>query len=149
MTALTFYVPGRPRSQGSKIPGRRKDGGLYMRESDPNLPAWRKAVRAAALDAVTLAGLPKVPYGDGPVGLVLTFGFRRPKSSTALWPISTIDVDKAMRAVGDALTRVLYVDDKQIVSATIRKVWAEIDVPWAEGMHVWCNHTPGYVSALE
>lgn len=153
MTALAFYVPGRPRPQGSKSPGLTKDGRPFMRESGAaQLRPWRKAIRQAAVDALTLRdGQSKGPAFDGPVGLVLTFGMRWPAShhGKPTWPTARPDLDKLARAVLDAITGPVVADDSQVVSLTARKVWAERDVDWPEGLHVWANYSPGFVPAAD
>lgn len=151
---LVFYVPGRPRPQGSKTPGLTKDGRTFMRESGAaQLRPWRKAIRQAAADAVILQfgrGSSAPAFGSDPVSLVLTFGMRWPAShhGRRTWPTARPDVDKLVRAALDAITGPVVADDSQVVSLTARKVWAERDVDWPEGLHVWCNLVPGFVSAL-
>ena len=79
------------------------------------LTAWRGAVAAAARKVWT------GPPTDKAVSLSCTFYFPRPKSAEKrLYPTkrSVPDGDKLRRAIGDALTGVLYVDDSQIVNGS-------------------------------
>jgi len=79
------------------------------------LMAWRGAVAAAARKVWT------GPPTDKAVSLSCTFYFPRPKSAEKrLYPTkrSVPDGDKLRRAIGDALTGVLYVDDSQIVNGS-------------------------------
>lgn len=151
-TAIEFYVPGRPVPQGSKVQMRGKDGRTWMKESnDTALRPWRRAITAQAREIAGWAPRQKTGAAlfDGPVGVVLTFGLRHPVShrGRVTWPTGKTlgDTDKLCRGVLDAITGPLVTDDSLVVSLTARKVWAELDVPWPEGLHVWCNHVPGFL----
>lgn len=73
-----------------------------------------------------------------PVDLVATFTLARPashwgtgrnaeilKASAPQYPTSYPDLDKLTRAVGDALTKIAYADDAQIVDLIARKRYAD------------------------
>lgn len=144
---VTFLVAGAPRSQGSHRAAVTRAGAPYLLESNAAvLRPWRKAVKAAAVEA--MAG--RMAFA-GPVGIVLTFAVRHPAShqGRASWPIAKNigDLDKFVRAALDAITGPVLVDDSQIVSLTARKVWALVDVDWPQGLHVWANNVPGYSPA--
>lgn len=140
---MEFTAEGTPRAQGSKTQGMTKDGRPYMRESNARLlTPWRKAVRAAAKQAMG-GSEPRT----GPVVCVISFYLLRPKSHPVLsqtWPTAKNvgDVDKMLRAVLDAMTGVVFVDDSQVVQETSRKLWADRDHP--EGVHVWVGRPSGY-----
>lgn len=140
---MEFTAAGTPRAQGSKTMGTTKDGRSFMRESnDRLLRPWRKTVRAAAKAAMN-----DTPPRTGPVDLVVTFYFDRPKSHpplTTTWPITAQfgDVDKLLRAVNDAMTGVVFEDDRQARQITVRKLWSDRDHP--EGVHVWAGRPSGY-----
>ncbi len=125
---VEFFVPGKPAPQGSK----RHVGHGIMVESSRELGPWRERVALAAHAA--MAGSELLA---GPVTLALGFVLPRPKSTPKRrTPAATKrpDVDKLARAVLDAVTGVLIVDDSQIVDLHARKRLAELgEVP---GVHI-------------
>jgi Holliday junction resolvase RusA-like endonuclease len=140
---LTFFVAGQPVPQGSHIAQATKDGKAYLRESNgERLRPWRAEVKRVAKEA--MAGRTKFV---GPLVVVLTFALERPKSHEGgpTWPATAPDQDKLARAVNDSMTKTVYYDDGQIVSSSVRKVWAGYDVEYPPGVLVWVNHVPGYV----
>lgn len=121
MTAqVTFEVVGNPAAQGSK----RHVGGGRMVEMAKGHAPWRAAVAAAARDVA-----PDVPL-DGPLTLDVEFRFPMPKSrarrlrDAGRAPKTTApDLDKLVRAVGDALTAGgLITDDARITEVHASKV---------------------------
>lgn len=59
-----------------------------------------------------------------PIGISATFYLKKPKKPKANLPSSKgVDLDKAARALGDALTGVAYYDDCQIVRWDICKAY--------------------------
>lgn len=136
---VSFSVPGRPRPQGSKRPIPTK-AGVRLVEQVRGLPDWRAQVRHEAWQAC-----PRGPT-DLPVGVHLSFVFARPKGhyrangdlflSAPLWPAkrSVGDLDKLCRAVFDAVTGVMIVDDSQVVTVVARKVFG-----FPERCDVWCS----------
>lgn len=139
----TLTVVGKPRPQGSLrtlVPLRGSkptvvpaDAGVYRYRADIQAAFSRKY------------GEPK-PL-EGPITLHAVFIFRRPdnhyyppaktkgrKARTELRPtapdhyVSTPDVDKLLRAVGDSLTGFAYADDKQVSSVWGDKRWGEADM---------------------
>lgn len=138
--SLTVY--GKPRPQGSLrtlVPRRGStpvvvpaDAGVYKYRADLQ-SEWR--FRYPASEPLR-----------GPVVLHCVFTFRRPDSHympaaptkgrearQELRPVSpyhyigTPDVDKLLRAVGDALTGFAYLDDAQVCQANAVKEWGERD----------------------
>ena len=119
----TIRVHGQPAPKGSFKPQPRgkpmvHDGVRYyqlrhvgLADMSKHLKPWVKAVKQAA------AGhLPGVLI-DGPVEVGVPFYFEAPKSpKDPRWPVGREgDLDKLLRAVGDALQGIVYKDDKQIV----------------------------------
>lgn len=119
--ALDFRVHGRPQQRGSKravmIAGKAR-----MLDANKDSRAWMDAVATAAAEA--WGGKPLLL---GPVGLSVRFDFKRPKGhygsrkgqpylrdNAPSYHTTTPDADKLMRSIGDALTGVVYGDDKQI-----------------------------------
>lgn len=125
MTHVVFTVHGSPAPQGSKV----AIGNGGMRESSKHVGPWRNAVSAAA--AETMGALAPLV---GPVVLDVVFVFARPAShfgtgrnAGKLKPTAPIvverqpDVDKLVRAVGDALSGIVFHDDKSVVELRARK----------------------------
>lgn len=76
---------------------------------------WAEDVRAAAK-----AVAPKEGPWDGPIALTLTFTLQPPKSlpkTRLAFATKKPDLDKLERNVKDALTKVIYQDDAQVVSS--------------------------------
>lgn len=142
VSTLSFWVRGLPGSQGSKRPvGQTKDGHAIMIESDKKVKPWRMDAKEAAENAMAQAGLTD-PFG-GPLVLQTVFYLLRPKghyrtgrfsgelkASAPKYPIVKPDLDKILRAVGDALKPAgVYVDDSQIVRHISDKVYACPEIP--------------------
>lgn len=127
---LAFEVLGIPRPAGSKrgIPFRRTTGKLGVRLIDDcdRSREWRQDVQAAAIGARTGG-----PLLDCALLLVVTYQLPRPKghlnakgqvrSSAPLHPTTRPDVLKLTRAIEDALTGIVWVDDSLIVIEVLRK----------------------------
>lgn len=127
MKSVSFYVPGLPIAQGSKV---RTNYG--MRESnDKTLKPWRASVAWIAAREVG-------ELFDGPVSVILSFRFPRPKSHFRTGKhagqvkltaphLHTVkpDIDKLQRAVFDALTNVVWRDDSQVCVVRAEKVYAD------------------------
>jgi len=133
---VEFFVPGIPRPAGSKVgfaivnkaTGQPvyKDGRILTRvkESGKHTAAWRADVKHFAYQH----------YGDrepmaGPLVLSVVFYLRRPqghygtgrnaallKDFAPVYPMSQPDTTKLLRAVEDALTGILWLDDAQVVT---------------------------------
>lgn len=135
MTSLDFTVIGIPAPQGSKSP--------WGTEANPNTLPWRATVAAkahrAAMDvALTSEGVETLWGLNGCVLLQVIFYFPRPKShyrtgrhagelkphAPELHGIKP-DLDKLLRAIGDALTGTVLRDDAQIVSVDACKRYGE------------------------
>jgi crossover junction endodeoxyribonuclease RusA len=148
---IQFTVRGRPVPKGSLRPIQPKRKGpdgqmipvgrpVVVPDNPRELKAWQSAIYTAAA----------VAMGDrdilrGPVGILITFVFPRPKShfgvkgnvlpSAPAYPAGIPDLDKCERAVGDALKGVVLKDDAQIVSKASRKIYG--DTP---GVRVGITH---------
>lgn len=122
---IEFVVPGVPQQQGSK----NRWGG----EDNPRVKGWRAQVADAAY-AVMLGGPLR-----GPVEVEVEFVFPRPKNhygsgrnalvikpSAPHWHSGTPDLDKLQRAIGDALTGVILLDDRQIASWVVTKRYGTV-----------------------
>ena len=132
MTARRFSVLGLPAPQGSH----EHVGGGRMVESSKRVKPWRRDVAAAYVDH---------DFGDlliGPVTLTVDFYLPRPQShygtgrnagtlkdSAPAEHLTMPDTDKLQRAVGDALTRLAWRDDSQIVAWHAYKHYATSEHP--------------------
>lgn len=129
---LTFRAFGVPVTQGSMNAYRRGDRVVMTHSRSRELTAWRADVAEAAYVAASLGGWPMgtTEY----LGLSLRFLFRRPAShigqrvsvrASHRAAMPGPDLDKLTRAVLDALTGVLYDDDRRVVVIHARKCWTE------------------------
>ncbi|MFI0406636.1 RusA family crossover junction endodeoxyribonuclease [Actinomadura sp. 3N508] len=137
---MTVTVTGTPAGQGNLSAGRH--GKLYHSNS-AELKTWRTliqvaAVRVSGYHPLTLFGARKTcmrcgkraaEHGlfSGPVALDAVVALARPPSVTRPYPTSRhhSDWDHHARALGDALTGVLYADDSQIVDGHVRQVYVD------------------------
>lgn len=152
---ITFRAYGVPRPQGSLrlVSANRGRGRPYLANPD-TLIVWRNALVHEAASAAAALGWETVPKGI-PVRLYATFTYDRPKSHTKRQQAADggrkangSDLDKLVRAVGDALTIAeLIEDDAQITDLKASKRYvgtkwaldrpgAEITVEVAEGKSV-------------
>lgn len=130
MTSIHIFVPGKPEPAGSKrafIP----NGWTrpVITDANRNAAAWKHTIAIAAVEAMK----GRAPL-DGPVSLSLYFNLERPashmgsgkhservKASSPEHHTSKPDALKLARAVEDALTGIVYIDDAQIVSEQMSK----------------------------
>lgn len=124
---VAFQVFGIPAPQGSKQPMRSPSGKLYVREQlSESVDLWRSAVAAAAAKT-------GYRFASGPLTAVAEFRFPMPKSRPVgvrragrAWKTTAPDLDKIIRATGDALKASgMIQDDALIVHWSARKleVW--------------------------
>jgi len=131
MILAKFFVAGDPASQGSKRIVQ-PQGARHPRmiEQSKKLGPWRTAVAAEAM--VARQRLPAVIMR--PVYLLASFRCRTPKKPTRPYP--SLDLDKMVRAVGDALVHgQLLGDDRQIIDLMATKRWCR------EGEDAGCTIT--------
>ncbi len=117
---IAFYVPGRPAPQGSK----RHVGRGIMVESSCEVGPWRERVALAAHN-----GMGGRELFAGAVAVRLDFVLPRPKSApkrSTPPAIKRPDADKLARAVLDAITSTVIVDDAQVVELIAAKRIAEL-----------------------
>lgn len=145
---ITFTVYGKPEPAGSKKslvplnrhgqPYRRQNGGVVVSTVDTNKNAkgWKAIVSLEARKAMLDAGLHELL--SGPISFRLAFFVQRPKShygtgrnagqlkaSAPKYPTVKPDVLKMARGVEDALTKVVWHDDSQIVRESLGKDYGE------------------------
>lgn len=145
LTTLSFFVRGIPEAKGSHNafiqPADRPDRPnprcalcgkpRYQRvvvtdEKGKRLEDWEMAIRTTAHEAHG----PGWQMWEGAVSVSAKFYFPRlkshPKLNPPTWKISKPDTDKLMRAVLDALTGVVYVDDSRVVDQRGQKYYADV-----------------------
>ncbi len=120
----TFHVAGHAVTQGSKKVIPLRGGGHALVESaGSRLTQWRHAINDEA--RTHWVG----PPATGPVVVAAVFTVVRPKSApkrTRTWPTKRgLDIDKAARAVLDALTGVTFVDDSQVINLHVTKDYGD------------------------
>jgi Holliday junction resolvase RusA-like endonuclease len=139
--ALVFFAAGAAKPKGSHKPWvyRGKDGKHRASQAgdSPEEKGWRATVAAAAVAAMRSAGLRPL---EGCVDLELAFIIGpRPKdhflrgqvrASAPPRPGKKPDYDKLARSVGDALNGIVYVDDAQVVRATVEKLYTSEAQPF-------------------
>ena len=125
--SFSFTVFGTdPAPQGSKkyVGTRRTAAGNnspLIIESSPKLPAWRKAVSAAVIQAMQDSG--DLSKFDGAVKVEAVFYLTRKPSVKREWPIVPPDVDKLTRALLDAC-KAVWTDDALVVRLEVSKKYA-------------------------
>ena len=135
MTAwcLRLHIPGVPQPQGSLTYMR----GKYVPDNR-HLAAWRETAR---LHALAHTNLLTTPWDTtGPFRIRLHFTFPRPEShyhhrkegrtlrtTAPHHHTTTPDLDKLVRAIGDAGKNILWTDDRVITSIIATKTWTERD----------------------
>lgn len=123
--SFSTFVSGTPVPQGSKSLSR--FGVMY--EANKALKPWRERVTAAALWCAP------VELMEGPLVLAVAFAMPRPKTVKREFPSVKPDLDKLTRAIGDALSGVVYKDDAQIIRLDAIKFYD--DIP---GAHIVVHH---------
>lgn len=122
---LRFTVAGVAQPRGSKTPGRRADGSVFVRDDNPKSRDWMKTVSRTAAAAMFQAS--KRPTGK-PVLLAVTVYRTRPqghfgtgknaaevKPRAPAYPATKPDVTKLVRGIEDALNEIVWTDDAIVV----------------------------------
>jgi len=104
-----------PAPQGSKS--------AWGQEMSKNLPAWREAVGLRA--KIAMRGRRKE---DGPVQVTVRFFIKRPltrRTPDEEWVTKSPDLDKLCRSVLDAMSGIVYEDDRLVAELHACKVWRD------------------------
>lgn len=123
VTLLEFDVHGIPQPEGSLKPiidwVRRTC--RIVHDSGPALRQWRKDVAGEA--AFRMIGRQLFKGEDVALDITCHFTLPRPDSRPKKWwmPNKKPDLDKLNRAVGDAMTGVVYLDDNLVTDWHTRK----------------------------
>lgn len=121
---LLLWVPGHPVTQGSKRAFVAGGHARLVESGGDRHRLWRHAINDEARQRWVKAPL------IGPIGVALVFAIQPPKTMTrakrAAGPVGAHsgDIDKLTRAVLDALTGVVYLDDSQVTLLVAEKRWA-------------------------
>lgn len=138
-TALYIHIPGEPHAQGRArhSPIMTKNGPVLGRGGRPIVVAydpkesrnWKAFAGSRMLTERVLQGV-DAPL-DGPLHLEITALFTMPTSRhlkkgirPRTWKTGRPDEDNVTKAVKDAASGVLWLDDKQVVVATCLKITA-------------------------
>lgn len=124
----SFTVRGLPVPQGSAR-GFYNGGHVVITSANRNLSAWRRLVADVAQRHA-----PPAPY-EGPVYVRLEFTLPRPKNEPThrgrgkkrhairTYPARRPDLDKLVRAIGDSIRKIVYLDDAQVIHILAKKDW--------------------------
>jgi crossover junction endodeoxyribonuclease RusA len=119
--SVTFRVIGRAIPKGSLKAFLPKGAKFPILTADnPALRGWEQLVREQAQDVA------RDTLFVGPIHVAIVFRLPRPTSlpKGVLHHVKAPDLDKLARGVLDALTDVLYADDKAVVELRVRKLYA-------------------------
>jgi crossover junction endodeoxyribonuclease RusA len=148
--SLSFFVHGKPQSAGSKRAFIR-GGRAVVTDDNPRAKPWQARVEEAALKAVD----GNKPL-EGPLAVTFAFTERRPKAHLRVagdlnktgrrnpYPAKQPDALKLARAVEDALTGIVYFDDRQIVDEHLSKRYGDLD-----GVQVTVEELSSYIPTAE
>lgn len=125
MTVIEFSVEGAPATKGSWRPIRRPDGNTFMKPDNEREAPW--AERAAWAAKQAMRG--RAPF-SGPVRVELFFRVERAPTSKFEYPPKG-DYDKLTRSIADAMSRIVYDDDRQVVQGLTEKIWTCPEAPIA------------------
>lgn len=121
---VEFFVPGFPQPQGSKRGFVSANGKVSLVESAAGVKPWRSDVKVFAAEAMRGHLLM-----TGPVSLRCDFIMKRPVSTPKSKPTPPAtkkpDLDKLLRAIGDALKGTAYAEDSLITEIIGTKRIAE------------------------
>lgn len=137
---ITFFVPGVPAPQGSKT-AKCINGKAIMWEASDKVKQWRATVTATAQIQMIAKQIETI---TGPVELVLDFRLPKPKSVKRDLPDVKPDLDKLVRAVGDALTKSqIYKDDALVVALSASKSYSQEPGVWISIVRCDRSEMPG------
>lgn len=128
-TVVDFFVAGTPKPQGSKRgfvhPATKRV--ILTEASGAALKDWRHDVKLTAISRMSSKTMIVAPTAVRmAVEFVLPRPVSLPKTKRTPLAVKKPDTDKLLRAIGDALTGVVYADDSQIVSLYADKRIAEL-----------------------
>ncbi len=133
---IDFFVPGKPVSKGNIRSFQVKGRTVYV-DGNKSLKSWEALARMIIREV-----MPKKPW-DGAIEVEATFYFQEPKGTPKcrkgkLAMTKKPDIEKIARALNDAMTGLIYVDDSQITCLRLKKRYDD-----APGVHVFVWHGEG------
>jgi Holliday junction resolvase RusA-like endonuclease len=140
-----FAYPLKNRATGQPIIGRNGQP-VYAAATTSDNPAvkgWQQLVAEGASRALEAQPTEERERLAGAVRLTVAFYLPRPASlpKKVIAHLKKPDLDKLVRGVKDALTRVVWQDDSQVVEVVASKKYAKLDdVPHAD---IWVESTQG------
>jgi len=111
---IEIYILGDPVPQGRPRFARR--GKFTMVYDPPKSKAWKEVV-------ITQANAANITPLQGPLSIRLSFYIKKPKKPANPYPVG--DVDNYCKGVKDALNKLAYKDDAQIVSLIASKEYVK------------------------
>jgi Holliday junction resolvase RusA-like endonuclease len=118
MAEVSFSITGDPASQGSHAIMQ----GRIVQVNSKKHKAWRTAIVNEVIATLPADWEPI----DGPCELIVMFLMPKPASVKRSSPSVAPDLDKLIRAVGDALAIAgVYTDDSRITRISARKLYAQ------------------------
>lgn len=144
MKQVAFFVPGNPRGRDQRTTVQHGFVHVYTTARGRT---WRESVKLCAIQ-----NAPPKPF-DGPLTLDLRFYLRRPQSHYTTkgelnakgrrrrYPTTKPDLDNLAKPVKDALKGIVYLDDAQVVAASMTKKYtrARTGVMVTVTEADWCN----------
>lgn len=116
---------------GQKL--REDKGTLVIDQESAALKSWMQQIKSTAIQVWSED---HSRYSDRPFKVDITFRLDRPKThyrsgrfsdtlkdSAPEYPVVRPDLDKLTRAVNDALTKIVFKDDSQVVDMHVRKIY--------------------------
>jgi len=126
---LEFRVIGAPVPKGNMTAFVAKGRAIVTDDNRKALKTWQPMIAEAASRALLERPLDERRMLLDGVRLTAVFTLSRPKSVKRRHPITRPDLSKLIRGVEDALIRVLYTDDAQIVELLVAKRYGGVDEP--------------------
>lgn len=126
---MTIRLPGSPRGKGRPRFGRR--GEFVAVWTDKKTLSYEESLSQAAIEAMRAA-----PPRLGAVSVRIEAALAIPESWSKkkrlaalagdVMPTGKPDFDNISKIVGDALNKIVWKDDSQIINASFRKFYAEV-----------------------
>lgn len=122
---VSFFCPGIAKPQGSKRAFRTRANRIVLVESSRDVGWWRETVRLKAGEAMREAACVGWHRRE-PLTMDCWFYMPKPLSAakSVRFPVTTPDLDKLLRAIGDACAGVVFRNDSQIVDMVGHKRFA-------------------------
>lgn len=126
---LEFRVIGAPVPKGNMTAFVVKGRAIVTDDNRKPLKTWQGMIAEAASRALLELPLAERRMLLDGVRLTAVFTLSRPKSVKRTHPTARPDLSKLIRGVEDALIRVIYTDDAQIVELLVAKRYGAIAEP--------------------